>query len=111
MTEIIEHKPTRTRPPNRRLAETFDVRHNGKRFHVSVGRFHDGSVSEIFITGPKSGSDLESVCRNAAIILSIARQHGVPLGQICHALTRNSDSSPSSIIGAVLERLIEYGRA
>jgi len=91
--------------PDRRGVETFDIRHNGKRFHVSVGRFRDGSIAELFCTGPKSGSDLEAVVRDAATILSIAAQHGAPLDPIRHAITRNADGSPSSIVGAVLERL------
>jgi ribonucleoside-diphosphate reductase alpha chain len=70
--------------PQRRLCETFDIWHGGQRFHVSIGRFHDGSIAEIFITGPKSGSDLEAVTRDAAIALSIAAQHNVPLEQIRH---------------------------
>jgi hypothetical protein len=49
--------PTRTRLADRRECTTFDVRHGTQRFQVSVGRFHDGSVSEIFISGPKSGSE------------------------------------------------------
>jgi hypothetical protein len=50
---------------------------------------------------------LEATARDAAIVLSIAVQYGVPLEPIRHAVTRNADGSPSSIIGAVLERLAE----
>jgi len=95
----------RNRLPDRRACETLDVKHNGQRFHVSVGRFRDGSIAEVFLSGGKSGSDLEAVTRDAAIALSIASQYGVPLDPIRHAITRNSDNTPSSIIGAVLERL------
>ena len=56
---------------------------------------------------PDGGSDLEATARDAAIVLSIAVQYGVPLEPIRHAVTRNADGSPSSIIGAVLERLAE----
>ena len=97
----------RNRLPDRRECSTFDVWHGGQRFHVSVGHFRDGSIAELFITGPKSGSDLEAVVHDAAIILSIAAQHNVPLDPIRHAITRNADGSPSSIVGAVLERLVK----
>src|SRR5262245_4505703 len=64
---VVAMKPTRTRLPDRRGCETFDVWHGeGKgrrRFHVSIGRFRTGELAEVFITGPKSGSDLEAVCR------------------------------------------------
>ena len=97
--------PMRTKLADRRATETIDVRHGGQRFHVSVGRFHDGSISELFISGPKSGSDLAAVIHDAAVALSIACQYGVPIEKIRHAVVRNADGSPSSIIGAVLERL------
>jgi len=97
--------PTRTKLLDRRECTTMDVYHNGQRYHVSIGRFRDGSLAEVFVSGSKSGSDLEAVCRDAAVILSISRQYGVPLDPILHAVTRNTDNSPSSIIGAVLERL------
>jgi len=100
-------KPTRTRLSDRRPTETIDVRHNGQRYHVSVGRFPDGSVSEIFITGPKSGSDLAAVIHDTAVALSIAAQYGVPLEEIRRASMRNADGSPGSPIGAVLEKLME----
>jgi hypothetical protein len=104
---IVVMSPKRTKLPDRRGCETLDVHHNGQRFHVSIGRFRDGSLAEIFINGGKSGSDLEAVARDAAVTLSIALQYGVPLDPICHAVTRNADGSPSSIVGAVLERLVK----
>jgi hypothetical protein len=91
--------------PQRRLCETLDIWHGGQHFHVSIGRAPDGSLAEIFINGGKSGSDLEAVARDAAVTLSIALQYKVPLDPIRHAITRNADGSPSSIVGAVLERL------
>lgn len=96
----------RERLPERRECLTFDIRHNNARYHISIGRFRDGSIAEIFITGGKSGSDLEAVCRDAAVTLSIFCQHGLSLDPIRHAITRNVDGSPSSIIGAVLEALV-----
>src|SRR5262249_53250583 len=97
--------PIRTPLPGRRGCETLDVWHAGQRYHVSIGRFRDGSIAELFCTGPKSGSDLEAVVRDSAIILSIAAQFGVPIDVFHHTITRNQDGSASSIIGAVLERL------
>jgi hypothetical protein len=44
--------------PQRRYAETFELRH-GKRhmpFVVTVGYYDDGVIGEIFVTGAKSGS-------------------------------------------------------
>src|SRR5262245_48431560 len=71
--------------PQRRLCETLDVWHAGQRYHVSIGRFHDGALAEIFINSGRSGSDLEAITKDAAVALSIALQYGVPLAPIIRA--------------------------
>jgi ribonucleoside-diphosphate reductase alpha chain len=97
--------PTRIRLPDRRECTTFDVRHGAHAFQVTFGLYPDHTVGEVFISGGKVGSELEAVTRDSAILISLALQHGVRLDVVRHAITRNADGSPSSIIGAVLERL------
>jgi hypothetical protein len=41
------------------------------------------------------------------VILSMALQHGASLDTIRHAITRDSQDAPSSIVGAVVDRLAE----
>jgi hypothetical protein len=93
--------------PLRRACETFELHHGGQnnRFHITVGRYPDGRPGECFISGAKTGSDLEATARDGAVLLSIALQHGVPLEIIGHAITREADGSPSTILGAVVDRL------
>ena len=43
--------------------------------------------------------------------LSIALQHGVPAEAIRSAVTRDSQGEPSGIVGAVLDLLVDAGRA
>ena len=74
-------------------------------FQVTLGRYLDGSIGEVFISGAKAGSDVEAVARDGAVLLSIALQFGVPLEIIRHAITREQDGTPSTIIGAVIDRL------
>lgn len=112
--------------PNRRESETFELRHGGQNtpFQITVGYFsawdcriidRDGDhveyvprhVGEVFIAGSKSGSAFDAVARDGAILLSLALQHGVALETIKHALTREGDGSPSTIVGAVVDRLME----
>jgi ribonucleoside-diphosphate reductase alpha chain len=62
-------------------------------------------VGEVFINGGRTGSDMDAVTRDAAVLLSIALQYGVPVETIAHAITRESNGSASSIIGAVVDRL------
>jgi hypothetical protein len=42
---------------------------------------------------------------DAAVVLSLALQHGTPVDAIRHAITRNGRGEPSSILGAILDRL------
>jgi hypothetical protein len=93
--------------PNRRRGETFDVKHGGQAsiFQVTVGYYPNGSVGEVFIAGSKSGTAFEAVARDGAVLLSLALQHGVPLETIRHAITREANGEPSTIIGAVVDKL------
>jgi hypothetical protein len=93
--------------PNRRAAETFEVKHGSHTVTVTVGYYANGSLGEVFVTDPKVGSSMEAIARDAAVLLSIAIQHHVPLETIRHAITREQDGSPSSIIGAVLDQLVK----
>ena len=96
---------TRDVLPQRRSASTFAFKHGMMEYVVSFGTFADGRPAEVFITSRKIGSDVEAVCRDAAIILSLALQHGCPWDIIRHALTRNQDNSPQSLIGEVADRI------
>jgi len=92
--------------PQRRLAETFDLRHGNATFQITSGYFPDGRLGEVFIAGAKVGSDLEAVARDGAVLLSLALQFGIPLGMIRGALTREENGAPSTIVGAVVDRLV-----
>lgn len=91
--------------PHRRSAETFDVIRANTKFAVTVGFYPDGRVAEVFVCGAKAGSDFEAVARDGAVLLSLALQHGVPLDVMRGALTRETNDEPSTIIGAVVDRL------
>jgi hypothetical protein len=100
--------------PHRRHVETFEIKHGNAResFLVSIGYFPSltedvraGGAAETFVSGTKAGSMVEAVARDAAVLLSIALQYGVPLDTIKHALTREQDGAPSSIMGAIVDRL------
>jgi hypothetical protein len=95
--------------PQRRASETFELRHGNHRgtFQVTIGYYPDGSIGEVFVSGAKAGSEVEAVARDSAVLLSIAVQFGVPLEIIRHAITREANGAPSTIIGAVIDRLDE----
>ena len=96
--------------PQRRASETFDLRFWSQNFTITIGRYPDGTLGEVFIDGGKTGQDIQSTARDAAVVISLALQHGVPIETIRHAVTRCSDGSPASILGAIVDALPATGR-
>ena len=56
----------------RRASETFDLRFWNQKFTVSVGHYPDGTIGEVFIDVAKSGQDIQSIARDAAVVISLA---------------------------------------
>jgi hypothetical protein len=98
----------RARLPNRRLAETFKLEVGGLSYVRTVGRFpDDGRVAEIFLTNHKAGSTAGIMASDAAVVASIALQHGVPLDIIRRALMRDAQGRASGPLGAALDRIAD----
>jgi hypothetical protein len=95
--------------PQRRAGETFNLVHGKQNtvFAVTTGFYPDGKLGEVFISGAKAGSEVDAIARDGAVLLSIALQYGVPIDTIRHAITREITGAPSTIIGAVVDRLTE----
>ena len=91
--------------PQRRASETFTLRFWNQNFTITIGRFPDGVIGEVFIDGGKTGQDVQSTARDAAVALSLALQYGAPLEAIRHAVTRNSNGEAASILGATVDCL------
>ena len=81
--------------PQRRASETFTVIHWNQPFTVTAG--------EVFVDACEAGGDVEAIARDAAVVISLALQHGVRVEAIKHAITRGSCGAPSSILGAVVD--------
>src|SRR5262245_50001010 len=77
--------------PQRRGAETFNVRFWNQPFTVTVGFYADGTPGEVFIDGGKTGQDIQTTTRDAAVVLSLALQHGVPSTR---SGTQSRDAAP-----------------
>ena len=95
----------RRRLPDRRSTETFALDHNGQTYEVSIGSFDDGSIAEVFASSRKIGTEMDALARDAAVLLSIALQFGVPLETFASALTRNEQGEPSSFVGALIDQI------
>jgi hypothetical protein len=97
--------PARNRLPNRRPAVTIAFERDGSRYQLTVGYFPDGSVGEIFLNADRSNSLLDAMAHDAAIITSLALQHGCTLQTITHALKRDVRGVAASPIGAALDKI------
>ena len=51
--------------------------HWNQPFTVTVGFFDDGAMGEVFVDSRKTGGDVEAIARDAAVLLSLALQHGL----------------------------------
>ena len=74
------------------------------RNHLEVS---DGRLAEIFISNAKAGSHSDAAAKDAAVVASIALQHGVPIDVIRHALLRDSRGRASSPLGCALDLIAE----
>jgi hypothetical protein len=97
---------TRCRLPERRFCESFTFDLDGLRFTVTVGRFPDGSIGEIFLNNHKQGNQSDTNARDAAIILSFAIQHGADIDSIRRALCRDSAGNALGPISRGLDLLL-----
>src|ERR1700688_1003682 len=77
---------------NRRPHWLYRFESVGQFYTGGIGRFDDGRIAEIFINGAKVGSAAEANAQDAAIVASLALQHGCPPETIRHALVRTGGS-------------------
>jgi hypothetical protein len=91
---------------NRRPCETFEFTHDGIDYVVTVGRFDDGRLAEIFVNGGKLDSAVDFMIRDSAIAASLALQHGCSAHALAAALTRVADDKPGGPIGVLLMQLL-----
>jgi hypothetical protein len=98
--------PDRELLPTRRQnwTEVFDDS-NGIRMMLTVGLKPNGDIGEIFLNAGRSNSALDVLLSDAAIIVSIALQYGVPLRQLAHGIKRDARGVAASPIGAAIDRI------
>jgi hypothetical protein len=103
---VAELLQRRMRLPQRRPHELLDFEHAGHRYTAGLSYFDTGLLAEVFInvTG-RSGSAIEAMARDAAILTSICLQYGASVETIRRALTQNSDGSAGGPLGVVLDSL------
>lgn len=102
---------TRDLLPTRRTAETFTLTLDALRqFQVTVGYYKNGQLGEVFISGAKSGTEVEAVARDGAVLLSLALQYGIPLEVIRGAITREPNGRAMTVVGAVVDKMVAMAK-
>ena len=91
--------------PTRRPAQTLTIVFGNQPLSVTAGFYDDGTLGEVFIDVAKSGADLAHIAHDAAVVISLAFQHGVSIETIRHAVTRDGNGAASSILGAVIDAI------
>lgn len=102
---------TRAALPDRRPALTISCEIDGKPYAVTIGLYEDGRLGEIFVSAPKTDTDIGNVLRDAAIIMSFAIQHGADLDAMLAACTRDEKGRLSSIIGRLAAAVVGMDEA
>ncbi len=94
--------------PKRRFTETRDFMHQNDPYTLSIGYFEDGRPAEVFINHKMNESALGVLAHDAAVLISIALQHGSSVRELRAAIARTEnevDSPPQSVVGTVLDIL------
>ena len=82
----------RQRLPTRRQSITETLEIAGQTFTACIGLDpKSGQPRELFLNGGKDGSQFDSMLADAATVISIALQYGVPV----HALAKSVGRSPN----------------
>jgi hypothetical protein len=102
----------RQRLQNRRAHWLYQFESGGQIYTGGIGRFDDGRIAEIFINGAKVGSTAEANAQDAAIVASLALQHGCPIDIIRHALIRTGSAGGplATLLTEVERQSAESGR-
>jgi hypothetical protein len=95
----------RTRLRNRRACETFEFDCAGLRYVASVGFTPDRSVGEVFLDAGKAGTHLSVATKEAAIIASLALQHGCPIETLRSACLRAANGKAEGAVGQLLDMI------
>lgn len=91
----------RRKLPNRRPCITRSTGFNGDTLHITTGYYpEDGSLGEVFVSGPLVGSEMQTVLSDAAIIVSLAIQNGI----------NPKEMAKSTATGSPVGRILEYLR-
>lgn len=99
--------PIRAKLPARRPSLVEKILLGDRKFHVGFGLdLAARQVRDIWIDGPKAGSQEQAALHDASAVVSVALQHGVSAMALAAAVDA-PEGAPVSILGAALRRAAE----
>ena len=96
----------RERLSDRRRSESFEFTHLGITYVASVERFEDGRLAEFSCRRQSPEVSPTSAARDAAIVASIALQHGADPEALRHSLGREATGAATSPLGRALDLIL-----
>ena len=72
---------------NRRGSVRFPIRHDGAVYLVTLSKFDDGRIAEIFLDCAKPDSAIAVHANDAAVLASLLLQHGVTVAAIRRSIS------------------------
>lgn len=109
-----EPRSSRQRLPNRRECFTETIALGNAVYGASVGFDEEGTPREIFLSGAKTGSDMEAVLGDSSILISIMLQSGIPAERLAVSMSRipgeatDRAAGRASVLGLALDLLAGY---
>lgn len=105
----VEHTLERRRLPTDRTGIAHDFVIAGTEVHFHTGEFEDGTLGEIFIEMPKSGSTMSGFLDILSTFASLSLQYGVPLEVLAEKCIR-TNFEPNGIVagGGSATSILDY---
>ncbi len=97
----------RERLDNRRDCLTIKRTVAGKTYHFTYGAYPNGTLAEIFVHGPKVGSEVMTQLQGASVLVSIALQHGAQPLELLAAQPRDANGQPEGPMAVALQTWID----
>ena len=94
---------TRKKLSNRRPGDTLTFVVGSLKYHATISWFEDGSLSEVFLTAGKPGTEVHILTRDLGLMVSLLLQFGCPEEHIRGAVTRSPDGSADGPLGILLD--------
>lgn len=90
--------------PSRRHCLRYPFEHRGIKYFGTIGLDPQSfKPCEMFLQAGKAGSDIEAIARDAAVLASIALQHGAMIEDLRASITRLELDAPAGPVGVLLD--------